>query len=42
MMVQPLPLFSDELIPETHIQKYLEHKRYIDELQKFFEEEQYQ
>ena len=35
-------LFStDDLAPELHIQKYLQHKRYIDELLKFFEEEQY-
>jgi hypothetical protein len=32
----------DDLSPEVHIQKYLRHTRYIDELLKFFEEEQYQ
>lgn len=36
-----LSLPKDELIAETHIQKYLQHTRYIDELLKFFEEEQY-
>ena len=33
---------ADDLNPEVHIQKYLRHTRYIDELLKFFEEEQYQ
>ena len=33
---------ADDLSPEVHIQKYLRHTRYIDELLKFFEEEQYQ
>ena len=32
---------TDDLLPETHIQKYLQHTRYIDELLKFFEDEQY-
>ena len=35
------PLSPDGLAAETHIQKYLQHTRYIDELLKFFEDEQY-
>ena len=38
----PHPSLSpDGLAAETHIQKYLQHTRYIDELLKFFEDEQY-
>ena len=31
----------DVLVLVSHIQKYLSHVRYIDELQKFFEDENY-
>ena len=36
-----LSVSSDLLIPEIHIQKYLKHTRYIDELLRFFEDDNY-